>query len=365
MPVNVNILPSGSVTTSVNPLLLAIGAARAPTWSWACPTTCRWNTPCGAPLLDLSAFSGYQEAAGALPARDAGALRLRGGAYALPETMSFRAMYIRTDIFTSLGIPVPDTWDDVYNRVLPALSQNSMQMYVPTILDIFLYQLGGSYYTADGLRSALDTPAAFAAFTELCQLFTDNGLPISTDFFSRFRTGEMPIGIENHNAYLQFSYAAPEIAGNWKVYPVPGHKQADGSVTRANSGLSVDAACILASAGSLRPPGPCWMVDLPRIPRAPTPPRWRAAWGSQARWMSANTEAYWALPWNTDEKAAIRSAWDWARETPWCAAAITPTATWSTPSTAPWWRTSRRDPRWRKRWSRSTKSSPASRPGSR
>lgn len=32
--------------------------------------------------------------------------------------------------------------------------------------------------------------------------------------------------------------------------------------------------------------------------------------------MSANTEAYWALPWNTDEKAAIRSAWDWARETP-------------------------------------------------
>lgn len=35
VPVNVNILPSGSVTTSVNPLLLAIGAARVPTWSWA------------------------------------------------------------------------------------------------------------------------------------------------------------------------------------------------------------------------------------------------------------------------------------------------------------------------------------------
>lgn len=316
VPVNVNILPSGSVTTSVNPLLLAIGAGKGPDVVMGLTYNLPVEYAMRGALLDLSAFSGYQEAAGRFLPEMLVPYAFEGGAYALPETMSFRAMYIRTDIFTSLGIPVPDTWDDVYNRVLPALSQNSMQMYVPTILDIFLYQLGGSYYTADGLRSALDTPAAFAAFTELCELFTDNGLPISTDFFSRFRTGEMPIGIENHNAYLQFSYAAPEIAGNWKVYPVPGHKQADGSVTRANSGLSVDAACILASCGE---PEAAWsLLDwwTSTDTQSAYTTQVEGRLGSQARWMSANTEAYWALPWNTDEKAAIRSAWDWARETP-------------------------------------------------
>ena len=32
--------------------------------------------------------------------------------------------------------------------------------------------------------------------------------------------------------------------------------------------------------------------------------------------MSANTTAYESLPWSIEEKAAIRSAWNWAKETP-------------------------------------------------
>ena len=316
VPVNVNILPSGTVTTSVNPLLLAIGAGKGPDVVMGLTYNMPVEYAMRGALMDLSAFGGFEEVTGRFLPEMMVPYAFEGGTYALPETMSFRAMYIRTDIFASLGIAVPDTWEDVYNKLLPALSQNNMQMFVPTILDIFLYQLGGEYYAADGLRSALDTPEAFAAFTELCQLFTDNGLPVSTDFFSRFRTGEMPIGIENHNAYLQFSYAAPEIAGNWQVYPVPGHKRADGTVDRTNSGLSIDAASILEDCEN---PEAAWAF-LDWWTRTDTQVAYTSQvegrLGSQARWMSSNTEAYWSLPWNTAEKAAIQSAWDWAKETP-------------------------------------------------
>ncbi len=316
IPVNVTILPSGTVTTSINPLLLAIGSGRGPDVVMGLTYNMPVEYAIRDSLLDLSACDGFEEVSQRFLPEMLVPYQFEGGVYALPETMSFRAMYIRTDIFSSLRLPVPDTWDDVYNKLLPALKQNNMQMYVPTLLDLFLYQLDGDYYTEDGLRSGLDTPQAFSAFAELCELYTDNGLPISTDFYSRFRTGEMPIGIENHNAYLQFSYAAPEIAGNWKVYPVPGHKQADGTVNRTNSGLSIDAASILSDCSD---PEAAWSF-LKWWTSAETQMEYTAQvegrLGSQARWMSANTTAYESLPWSIEEKAAIRSAWNWAKETP-------------------------------------------------
>lgn len=316
IPIKVSILPSGTVTTSINPLLLAIGAGTEPDIVMGLTYNMPVEYAIRGSLTDLSKFEDYEEIKKRFLSEMMVPYTFEGGVYALPETMSFRAMYIRTDIFSSLNIGVPKTWDEVYNKLLPALSQNSMQMYIPQILDLFLYQEGGEYYTEDRLRSALDTPEAFKAFEELCKLYTDNGIPVSTDFFSRFRTGEMPIGIENHNAYLQFSYAAPEIAGKWQVYEIPGHLKADGTVDRTNSGLSIDAACILSSCSDTDAAWSFlkWWTDVETQKEYTSQVEGRL--GSQARWMSSNYDAFMSLPWNVSERQAIASALSWAKETP-------------------------------------------------
>ena len=54
------------------------------------------------------------------------------------------------------------------------------------------------------------------------------------DAFTRFRTGEAPIVIQNYcTFYNQLNTAAPEIKGLWDFAPVPGTVQADGSVSNA------------------------------------------------------------------------------------------------------------------------------------
>jgi maltose-binding protein MalE len=41
--------------------------------------------------------------------------------YALPETMDFTVMIYRQDVMRELGIDLPETWTDLYQRVLPRL----------------------------------------------------------------------------------------------------------------------------------------------------------------------------------------------------------------------------------------------------
>ena len=38
--------------------------------------------------------------------------------------------------------------------------------------------------------------------------------------------------------------------------------------------------------------------------------------GAEARWNSANKEAFLSLSWNEDELAVFQEMWKWARETP-------------------------------------------------
>lgn len=314
--VNINLLPSGSVTSTINPLLLALGAGRGPdvvlglTYNYPVEYAMRDA------LYDLSAFDDFKE----ITARFHKALMVpyefEGGVYALPQTMSFRAIYYRTDIFENLGLTVPDTWDELYNKLLPALNQNNMTMYIPQIIDPFIYQMGGSYYRENGTVSNLDAPQCFAAFDEFCKLYTDYGIPVSEDFYSRFRTGEVPIGMTDASMYLKFSYAAPEIAGCWAMAPIPGHIKADGTTDRSNSGLAVDSCVVIQSCGN---PQTAWEF-LKWWTDAGTQKNYSAQvesrLGSTARWLSANTDAFNSLSWSRADKRAIESAFDWAVETP-------------------------------------------------
>ena len=315
-PVNFHILPSGSIASSVNPLLLALSSGITPDavmgLSYDLPVEYALrNTVC-----DLTEFADFKDISDRFLEQSLVPFSFNGKVFALPESISFRVMYYRTDIFENLGIKAPETWQELYDNVLPVLSRNNMKIFVPQIFDMFLYQYNGNYYTEDGSASALNTPEAYAAFKEFCELYTDNEVPVSANFYNRFRTGEIPLGIENASQYLLLAYAAPEIAGNWKIAPIPGHTDSDGNINRINSGTAVDGCIILENAANKNGAWDFlkWWTSSETQMMFSKLVEGRI--GAQARWFSANMKAFSALPWSKSDRIAIESAFKNAKETP-------------------------------------------------
>ena len=131
-----------------------------------------------------------------------------------------------------LGLSVPDTWDDVY-QILPTLLQNESNFYIPPDNFSYLFfQNNVELYSKDGLTSALNEPKAFEAFKEWTEMFNVYGMERQVNsFYQQFRDGTMPIGISDFNTYMRL-LVAPEIMNEWAVAPIPGTKQADGTIAR-------------------------------------------------------------------------------------------------------------------------------------
>ena len=324
--VNMNVLPPSQLNAgAVNALMLAITSGRAPDVACGLGATSPVEFAIRDAVLDLDQFAGHEEVFQRFLPRITQPFKYRGGTYAIPETMDFRAMFYRKDILQELGIRLPDTWEDVYTRVLPVLYQNGMDFYyaVPTELGAidhnfapFLYQAGGDFYTEDGMRTALDTPEAYRAFKEYCDLYTSYGLPIVANFYMRMRTGEMPVGIGTYGMYMALSVAAPELAGRWGVAEFPGHRRADGTIDRTVGGIALDADVIMSNT---KHPQESWEF-LKWWSSAEIQERFgrelEALIGPQARWNTANVEAFQRLPWKREDLTVIKSTWIWARDMP-------------------------------------------------
>ncbi len=156
--------------------------------------------------------------------------------YGVPEKQSFNVMFYRKDIFASLGISVPNTWDE-FNAIMPKLvSQNyiiGMPRDVNTV-NMFIYQNGGTLYTNGGTTISFDTDVTLDAFTQLCDFFTTYRFPLTYDAANRFRSGEMPLFIGDYIQFFnQFNIFAPEIKGLWGFTTTPGTVQEDGSVNKS------------------------------------------------------------------------------------------------------------------------------------
>ena len=162
--------------------------------------------------------------------------------YGLPETQDFQVMFYREDLLDKLGLSVPETYDDII-AMLPSLQRYGMNFYMPMaggsglksigITAPFYYQFGCDIYSDDYLKANIDTIEGIKAMTLMVDLFTIYSLPLTTqNFYNDFRNGMTPIGIANFDAYLQLLYAAPEIAGKWKITLVPGVRQEDDTINR-------------------------------------------------------------------------------------------------------------------------------------
>ncbi len=300
--VRMNLLPASQLNAgAVSAVLLAVSSGDAPDVA----TSVAYNTPAEfafrKAVVDLSGMPGYTEVTQRFYPQILVPVMYNDGVYALPETMNFRALFYRKDILNSLGLGIPNTWEDLYASVLPVLAQNGMDFYYAKDPSVFLYQHGADYYNAEGTRSGLDTPQAYQAVKEFTELYTVYGIPQVADFFNRFRSGEMPIGIESTTAYLQLLSAAPELTGKWGVAPIPGHRQEDGSLNRAAGGLAGET-CVIFSQSTCQPEAweflTWWTSTEVQVSFGR---QVESVLGTAARWNSANIEAYRQTPWNRED----------------------------------------------------------------
>lgn len=328
---DVNVIPSTNVFSA---LILSYNAGRAPDvcvglWSPHPVEFAMRNAG-----VDLTRLKGYDEVKERFLPGSLVPLSYGGGVWALPESQDFWMLFYRKDILNRLGLKVPDTWEEVF-ALIPRLQMRGMDFYYPyptswnenREFTPFLYQNGGSFYTEDGLRSGLNSPQALKAFKIWTQLYTDYNTPIQADFFSRFRTGEMPIGIDDYYMYSRLAVAAPELTGWWQMAPLPGMVKPDGK-----GGVQQDAngrPLIDRSMGGYA--FTCMMFRTTRDKEAAWEfMKWWTSTdvqirfgtklegivGVEARWNSANVEALKGLPWAKRDIDAIIEQWNWFRERP-------------------------------------------------
>lgn len=270
--------------------------------------------------MPLDEFEGFEEVADRFRDSAMVPLTLEGVCYGLPETQTFPVMFYRVDIFDELGLEVPETWEEVF-KVVGKLQKNNMEMGVLppssavgasnglTSMAMFLYQNGGEFYTDGNTRSGLGTDEAIAAFQTWVSLYTDYSLPVQYDAITRFRTGEMPIIIDDFSLYNNFSVLAPEIRGLWSFAPVPGTVQEDGSVDHS-VGSTGTASMILRETGN---PEGAWQF-LEWWSRADTQAeygrRLENQLGPSARYAAACVEAFNQINWPTQDLARLNSQWE-------------------------------------------------------
>lgn len=305
--IKINTLPSTQLTTAgVNSLILSVAAGTAPDVVLGSSSGLAVEYAVRNAVIDLSAMKGFDEVKSGIYPEAFKPLEYNGKTYALPETITFRSIYYRTDVFEELGLTPPDTWDDFYNTTLPVLYQSGLKCYIPMIYDAFLFQNGGAYYSEDGHFSALDSQQAFTAFKQTCELYTNYSIPVSSNYFTRFRTGEMPMVIGTSADYLSFTSASPEIAGNWAIAPIPATVTKDG-LDRSSSGLPVDCSMIMEQSKHKKEAWEFlkwWMSDETQIRFANGI---ESQLGITARYFSANKKAFEALPFSKEESAVINT----------------------------------------------------------
>ncbi len=316
--VKMNVIPSGQLASSgsVNPLLLAVSAGNAPDAALGVASTMPVEYAIRNAVADLSVMEGFDNVKSGILEQLLVPFEYSGGIYGLPETMYFRCMFYRKDIVEEYKITLPDTWTQMYKETLPRIYENGMQVYIPAWMDTFLLSNGGSFYTEDGKASALDTKEAYVAFEQYIETYTVYGAPTSANFFNRFRTGEMPIGLDGYALYVQLIAAAPELSGLWGIMPIPGVENSDGTVNRNTPGYVGESDIILQQSNKKEAAWEFIKWWLSEDVQTKYGREIEGRMGAQARWSTSNLKAFKSLPWNIADLEIISDSWENVVETP-------------------------------------------------
>lgn len=325
--VNLNILNSEST------LLFAASSGKAPDVAVNVSQTLAVDYGVRGALADLGGMEGFNGVRSRFKDTSLVPLQYEGKIYGLPMTQSFPVMFYRKDILQNLGIKPPETWEEVYD-VIATLQENNLEFGAggtaaaagggttaaagttinTALFDTLLLQNGGEYYSDDRTICTLDSNEGIKSFQEFCGLYSDYGLPLYFDFYNRFRTGEMPIGIVDYSMYNQLTVAAPEIKGMWDIAPIPG-TQNGSSIDRSVAGACT-ANIMFESSDNKEG---AWNF-LEWWTSTETQVRYgrelEAIIGSGARYNTANVEAIQYFPWNASEYAILSEQLDHVNNIP-------------------------------------------------
>ncbi|MBD7967511.1 extracellular solute-binding protein [Paenibacillus sp. Sa2BVA9] len=253
--------------------------------------------------------------------------QFEGEVFGLPEQQIFNMLFYRKDILEELNLDPPQTWEDVY-ALIPVLQKNHMDFALPLaqstgvpVLEanrafaMMLYQMDGSFYLNNGAKSGLDTEIGLSAFKKWTDFYTSYKLPLIFDFPMRFRTGEMPIGIQDYTFYNYLTVSAPEIKGLWEFIPVPGLKQADGTIRRdvASSGTST---IMLKGAKNKEAAWEFMKWWVSKDAQVRYGREMEGLMGAAARYPTANIEALKELPWPARDYKNLEEQWQWVKGVP-------------------------------------------------
>lgn len=227
-------------------------------------------------------------------------LEHNGKCYGLPVASNNLMMFYRTDIFEELGLKAPENWQE-FKEIVALLQSKNMQVGIPDLFTTLLLQQGIDVYNEDLSATNFEKAEAVGAFEEAMRYFTHTGLPDVFDFYNRFRSGEMPLGIQDIAQYNMLSTAAPEIKGLWEMVPIPGTVAEDGSIIRTQTSGALTAATLFSRAKNnddawtfLR-----WWTGAEAQTRYGSD--LENTLGTAARYMAANDEVIKALPWSNKE----------------------------------------------------------------
>lgn len=297
IPVNLQLVPAGTILTAT---LAGVGPDVALQVGGSDPV----NYALRNAVIDFTQFDDFDDIIKRFPEASYEAYRYNGGVYAIPETMSFAMMFYRTDIMKALEI-VPEqlkTWQDIIN-ILPILQRYHMNFALPSSYSsylMFLFQNGGSMYKNGGRESGLDTKEALDAFNTFMEFYTGYAMPFAYSFEMRFRTGEIPIGVADYTTYNLLQISAPEIQGKWKMIPVPGTLQKDGTIN--NRVVASGSGSVIMKASEKKASAwefIKWWTGKDAQMRFGQ--ELESVLGAAARYNTANIEAFQMLPWKSGD----------------------------------------------------------------
>ena len=246
--------------------------------------------------------------------------------YAMPETQQFNVLMYRTDIMDRLGLQIPKTWTDVA-KMMPDLRRNGMNFYMPLSsqtgtksvenIAVFFWQAAAakgedptySLYSRDGIKTTLNNETNIEAFQVLTDLYLLYGLQNNMpSFYNNFRYGVSPVGIGTFSNYVQMLYAAPEIADDWAIAPVPGFQAEDGTIH--NQMTTIGSSAIIMEDSDKKEAAwdfiKWWLSDETQSEFAQT---LQSKYGSSYIWNSANVNAFAQLAIPEDDRAVILEQW--------------------------------------------------------
>ncbi len=285
---------------------------------------------------DLTQFDGWQDVFSHYTESSYEQYSLDGHIYAIPETQTFNVMFYRKDVLEELGLGIPNTWQELI-EMLPTIQGNNLSVGIPTAAgssstatastavasntpDLSLYftllfQYGGDMYNEAGTKTTVDDEAGVRAFKDYVRYFNDYGIPTVYDFVSRFRSGEMPIGISAYSTYNTLMVSAPEIRGLWDFTLIPGteYTNPDGSTYIDRSDFITGNATMMIATEDEELRQDAWefmkwwaqpdtQVSFGR--------EIEALLGSSARYATANKDAFVQLSWSADDIEVLSAQWD-------------------------------------------------------